>query len=336
MNKPIRLALPSQGRLYKDTLALFQACDLKITQSNPRQYVAQIANLPQIEIWFQRSRDVVRHVRDGVVDLGIGGLDIIGEHGGAETDLAIIHDDLGYSHCTLDLIVPETWTNVNTLSDLSKHAAASPQPLRVVSKFPRLTTQFLQKHHLQNYHLLKADGALEAAPHMGTADFIVDLVETGTTLRENRLKRLEDGRILNSRAVFFGNRHALSHHPETLTIARQILEMFEAHLRAEHQYNIIANVRGQSPTAVAKLLFTQSELGGLQGPTISPVYPAHPSTQAENWYAISLVVQKNHLHTAVQQIRAIGGSGVVVLPALFTFEEVPERWTALKENLGLS
>lgn len=330
----IRLALPSKGRLQTDTVDLLQACDLKVTQKNPRQYIAAIPTLPQVEVWFQRPRDIVRQVREGVVDLGICGYDLLREHGGNRKQIVVVHDNLGFGRCSLQVIVPESWTHVQSLDDLAQEAQnRTDQALRVVTSFPRLTEQFLEKHQVTPFHLVRADGALEAAPYLGTADLLVDLVETGTTLRENRLKQLEQGCILQSQACLFANRRVLRDKPEALGAARQMLEMFEAHLRAEQHYNLIANVRGRSAESVAHLIHTQTDLGGLQGPTIAAVFP--PEGGQGGWFAISIVVRKERLQTAIQQLRAIGGSGVVVSPATFIFEEIPERWTRLQHELTI-
>lgn len=335
MTKKIRLALPSKGRLQQDTLELLAACDMKVSQQNTRQYIAHITAMPQIEIWFQRPADIVRQVRNGDVDLGIAGYDSVVEYRGDQQQLILIHDALDYGHCTLDVVVPEAWMHVNSIADLATYARTFPieNPLRVVSKFERSATRFLDAHGVSPYRHLHADGALEAAPNMHTADFIVDLVQTGLTLQENRLKRLRDGTIVTSQACFFGNRAALQSRPETLAAARLLLERFEAHLRAKQHYNVIANMRGQSANEVAQKLHTQTELGGLQGPTISPVYP--PTAATNGWYAISLVVHKSGLQAAIEQLRAIGGSGVVVLPALFIFDEEPERWKQLQTQLEI-
>jgi len=335
MTEKIRLALPSKGRLQQDTLELLSACDMKVSQQNSRQYIAQIKAMPQIEIWFQRPADIVRQVRNGDVDFGIAGYDSVVEYRGDARQLVIIHDALDYGHCTLEVVVPEQWAHIRSVADLARLAQSAPpgRPLRVVSKFERTTTRFLDARGVTPYRHLHADGALEAAPNMHTADFIVDLVQTGLTLQENRLKRLADGAIVTSQACFFGNRSALHTHPTAPAAARLLLERFEAHLRAKQHYNIIANIRGPSAEAVAQKLHHQTELGGLQGPTISPVYPSSPTENG--WYAISLVVHKSNLQTAIEQLRAIGGSGVVVLPALFIFDEEPTRWKQLKENLKL-
>ncbi len=331
----VRLALPSKGRMEDETTALLQSCDLTIKKVNPRQYIAQISELPNLEIWFQRSADIVRKVRDGDADLGIVGFDKVAEYRGVGDDVVVIHNALGYGHCHLSVAVPEGWEDINAVSDLSRLAASrnKNKPLRVVSKYRRQAKAFLERHNIRPYHILHADGALEAAPQMGIADFIIDLVSSGVTLRENRLKEITDGQLLQSQATFIGNRTALTQHPDVLTIAQDMLERFEAHLRAIERSMVIANVRGDSAEEVARKVFSQPELGGLQGPTISPVYLREQTDT--DWFAISIVVHQNRLHQAIKQLRQIGGSGVLVLPLTYIFEEEPPRWQKLLENLKI-
>lgn len=331
----IRLALPSKGRMEEDTREFLQACGLTVNKVNPRQYIAEIVEIPHLEVWFQRSADVVRKVRDGDVDLGIVGYDSVVEYRGATDNVVVIHDALGYSHCYLAVAVPEHWAEVNSVSDLAGLAASrsSQRPLRVVSKYERQTIAFFEQHGIKPYRILHADGALEAAPQMGSADFIVDLVSSGTTLRENRLKQLEGGQLLKSQAVLIGNRTALTSRPEILAVTRQMLERIEAHLRAVEHHTIIANVRGESAEQVAQKVFSQPDLGGLQGPTISRVYLREAADTG--WYAITIVVRKDRLHRSIEQLRSIGGSGVLVLPVTYIFEEEPPRWPKLLDTLGI-
>jgi ATP phosphoribosyltransferase len=292
--------------------------------------------MPHLEVWFQRGADVVRKVRDGDIDFGIIGYDNVAEYQGETDSVVIIHEQLGYGYCYLAVSVPEDWTEVSSVDDLHQVAStkSDSRPLRIVTKFHRQATAFLDKHNIKPYRLLYADGALEASPLMGTADFIVDLVSTGVTLRENRLKQIEGGLILNSQSVFIGNRTALTERPEVLETARTMLERFEAHLRAIEHHNIVANIRGDSPEQVAQKIFSQPDLGGLQGPTISSVY-LRESTDM-NWYAVGIVVHKNKLDEAIQQLRQIGGSGVLVLPITYIFDEEPPRWRGLLEKLNLA
>lgn len=331
----VRLALPSKGRMENETLALLQNCGLSLNKVNPRQYITQIPELPNLEVWFQRSADVVRKVRDGEADLGIVGHDKVAEYSGAHGEVIIIHDALGYGHCRLSVAVPEAWSDINSVKELSSLAESRDRnrPLRVVSKYQRQAKAFLEEHNIKPYHLLHADGALEAAPQMGTADFIVDLVSSGVTLRENRLKEIEDGELLQSQAMFIGNKTALAQRPDALKITKEMLERFEARLRAIEHQTVIANIRGNSAEDVAKKLFSRPELGGLQGPTISRVY-IREATDTK-WYAITIVVRKDKLHQAIEQLRLIGGSGVLVLPVAYIFEEEPLRWQNLLAALNL-
>ena len=331
----IRLALPSKGRMENETLALLRDCGLDVNKINPRQYIAKINEIPNLEVWFQRSADVVRKVRDGDVDLGVVGFDTVVEYRGQADNIVIIHEALNFGHCHLSVAVPEEWIEVNSVSDLAALVATryATRPVRVVSKYERQTGAFLDKHNIKPYRILHADGALEAAPQMGSADFIVDLVSSGVTLRENRLKQIEGGQLLKSQAVFIGNRAALTERPDVLTAAREMLERFEAHLRATEHYTVIANIRGHSPEEVAQKVFAQPTLGGLQGPTISRVY-LRDAADTE-WYAITIVVSKDRLHRAIEQLRAIGGSGVLVLPVTYIFEEEPARWLKLLDTLRI-
>lgn len=331
----IRLALPSKGRMEDETREFLRECGLPVNKVNPRQYIATIAEIPNLEVWFQRSADVVRKVRDGDVDLGIVGYDNVAEYRGSSDSVVIIHDALGYGHCRLSVAVPEEWSDVNSVENLASLATSRGQenrPLRLVSKYQRQTAAFLGKHRVEPYHIFYADGALEAAPHMGTADFIVDLVSSGVTLRENRLKEIEGGEILASQMVFIGNRAALIAPSGALEMAYELLERFEAHLRATEHYTVIANMRGDSPQAVARKVFEQPDLGGLQGPTISRVYLRE---ETNGWHAVSIVVRKDRLRQSIEQIRAIGGSGVLVMPVTYIFEETPWRWRKLLKVLGL-
>ncbi len=320
--------------MEEETKNFLHECGFTVKRLAPRQYVARIPQIPYLEVWLQRSADMVRKVRDGDVDLAIVGLNTVAEFCGETDNLVTIHEDLGYCRCRLGVAVPESWTDINTMADIARLAAErSPdQPLRIVSKYERLATPFLEKHHIQPYRLLYEDGALEASPQMGTADFIIDLVETGVTLRENRLKEIADGKMLDSQAVFIGHRPSLIKRPEVLAAAHEMLERFEAHLRAKGNFSVVANMRGTSPEEVAKKVFSQPDLGGLQGPTISSVYLREASET--NWYAISIVVRQDHLYRVIEQLRQIGGSGVLVLPIMYIFDEEPPRWQKLLAELA--
>lgn len=327
----IRLALPSKGRLEGETLEFLEGCGLRVNKTNPRQYSASIPALPAVHVLFQRSADIPRSVAAGDMDLGITGYDSVVEAlGDAQDDVVVIHDALGYGACSLVVAVPDAWDDVDSLPTLAARARTA-GGLRVATKHTRSVERFFAAHGVESIRVVAADGALEAAPAVGYADFIADITSTGTTLRDNRLKPLPDGTIADSQAILIGNRRALESRDEVLAVTRPLLEYVEAHLRASGQYLVFANMRGETKEEVARRVFDQTDIGGLQGPTISPVVTR---SEEGGWWAMNIVVSSGRLFSAIQQIRAIGGSGVVVTPLTYIFEEHPARYQQLLAALG--
>jgi len=326
MTQPtIRLSLPSKGRLEIDSLDFLAACGLSVHKPNPRQYEAEVPSLPELGIIFQRPGDIVVSVRQGSVDFGITGIDVLEEKRGENGDIIVLHDTLGYGECFLNLAVPEAWEDVKDISSLKKYAGTFDKPLRVATKFPVLTERFLTKHNIP-HTLIYAEGTLETAPTIGYADMISDLVSSGQTLKDNRLRALPDGLIQPSQAALIANRKNLKEKPEILEMARRLLEYIEAHLRAEENLLVIANMRGSSPEAIAEKLFTQTSVGGLQGPTISPIVTREAD---QGWHSVSIIVRRDHLPQAITELRSIGGSGIIVSSVKYIFEEEPPRYKAM-------
>ncbi|GFQ04517.1 ATP phosphoribosyltransferase 1 chloroplastic [Phtheirospermum japonicum] len=334
----VRLGLPSKGRMATDTLDLLKDCQLSVRQTNPRQYVAEIPQISNLEVWFQRPKDVVRKLVSGDLDLGIVGLDTVMEYGQGDGDLIIVHDALDYGDCHLSLAIPKygIFENINSLNELAKMPQWTPErPLRVATGFTYLGPKFMKENGLNYVTFSVADGALEAAPAMGIADAIVDLVSSGTTLKENNLKEIEGGVILESQAVLVASRKSLIQRKGVLDITHEMLERLEAHLKAVGQFTVTANMRGSSAKEVAERVLSQPSLSGLQGPTVSPVFCNGNGSTAADYYAIVICVPKQALYKSVQQLRMIGGSGVLISPLTYIFDEETPRWRQLLSNLGL-
>ncbi|XP_017971191.1 PREDICTED: ATP phosphoribosyltransferase 2, chloroplastic isoform X3 [Theobroma cacao] len=305
----IRLGLPSKGRIAADTLDLLKDCQLSVKQVNPRQYVAQIPQLSNLGVWFQRPKDIVRKLLSGDLDLGIVGLDTVSEYGQqGNEDLIIVHDALEYGDCHLSLAIPKygIFENINSLKELARMPQWTVEkPLRVATGFTYLGPKFMKENGLKHVIFSTADGALEAAPAMGIADAILDLVSSGTTLRENNLKEIEGGVVLESQAVLVASRKALIQRKGALDTTHEILERFEAHLRAIGQFMVTANMRGSSAEEVAERILSQPSLAGLQGPTVSPVFSKRDGKAVADCYATVICVPKKALYKSVQQLRAV-------------------------------
>ena len=324
-DRKIRISLPSKGSLGDKSKELLANVGFRVYSPNPRQYKATIPRFPEVEVIFQRPGDIVHSVRDGSVDFGITGRDIFLEKKGANGKILELHKSLGFANCTLNVITPKSWSEIGSVSDLPKMMDELGRPLKIASKFPNLTKEFFDGRDALDFELIAAEGALEIAPTVGYADLIVDIVSSGTTLRDNQLKMLEGGELLRSQACLIANKARLRENDAVQEIAVQLLEVLSAYLRADEKLAIFANIRGESAEDVAEKIFSQKVIGGLQGPTISQVI----TRDRENWYAVHLIVSKSTLHDAVLELRSVGGSGVVVSDVNYIFEEEPEELSAM-------
>lgn len=319
--RKIRIALPSKGLLTEGSKQLLADVGFPVYNPNPRQYIALIQLLPEVEVIFQRPGDIVISVRDGSIDFGITGRDIYLEKRDSNGRILELHSQLGFAKCTLNVIVPDNWQTIETITDLKEFQTNLGRPLKVATKFPKLAKEFFYSESEIPIEVIQAEGALETAPTVGYADLIVDLVSTGTTLRDNRLRKLSDGKILDAEACLIANRERLSTNSQTLQIATLLLEMIGAHLRGKQNLAVFANVRAKSEEEISQKIFDQDVIGGLQGPTISRIL----TRDQDNFFAIHIVVKKEELHKAIGELRKIGGSGVVVSPVNFIFEEQPKE-----------
>ena len=321
--------------MAEDTLQLLKDCQLNVVKPNPRQYVAEISQLPNVEVWFQRATDVVRKLTYGDVDIGFVGHDMVAEIGDDNEELLMIHDSLGYGKCHLALGVPATgkFSSINSVEDLKNMGWSEEKPLRVVTGYHNIARKYFLRIGMPESHveLLSAVGALEAAPAMGCADIILDLVSTGVTLRENNLKELEGGQIMTSEGTLVVNRTSLLNRPGMLELVHELLERLEAHLVAQSYYSVIVNMAGSDADEIAARL-NGSGLGGLSGPTVSTVYP---QGKDGGLFAAVICVPKKELYDAVKKLRKMGGSGVLVQPMTYIFDEEPARWRKLTADLGI-
>ncbi|URD83483.1 ATP phosphoribosyltransferase [Musa troglodytarum] len=335
--KVVRLGLPSKGRMADETLSLLKNCQLSVRQLNPRQYVADIPQLSNLEVWFQRPKDIVFKIQSGDLDLGIVGFDTVCECGQGNDDLIVVHEALGFGACRLSIAIPKygIFENVNSLGELAKMPQwTKDQPLRIETGFSYLGNKFFKEKGFEHVRFQRSEGALEAYPAMGTTDAILDLVSSGTTLRENNLKEIEGGVVLESQAVLVASRRSLNMRKGALEITHEMLERLEAHLRAIGVVTVVANMRGNSAEEVAERVLSQPSLSGLQGPTISPVFRSRDGKVVVDFFAIVICVPQRELYKSVQQLRSIGGSGVLVSDLTYIFEEETPRWRRLLSELG--
>lgn len=336
MTDAVTIGLPSKGAIADPTLNFLSECGLKVNKPNPRQYTGSIPAIPGMDVLFQRVKDVVYKVADGTAQLGITGLDVVREH--PHEDLIVIHPALSYGHCQLIVAVPEAWVDVENMVDLVDVALDfrefGGRNLRVATTYTYLARQFLHAQGIHHFTLVAAEGAIEAAPTIGYADIIIDLTQTGTTLRENHLKPLADAVIVDSQACLIGNLRALRARPEVLETTRLLLEYIDAALQGRGYNQLTINICGGSAEAIAEKITANPLTRGLLGPTIAPIYSASSATDTQ-WYTVTLIIPNKHLLAAVEHLRSIGGTHVSAVPVRYVFQDESETFTRLRGQIGI-
>ena len=324
----MRIALPSDGELYESTLAFMRACGLTVSRPNSRRYTGSVPAIPGVEVLFQRTADVTQKVEEGSAELGVTGLDRVLEYRNDEKRASVLIKDLEYGRCEFVMAVPDSWMDVSSLSDLADLALEFRQEgkqLRIATKYPRLLRGYLYERGINYFTLVPASGAMEAAPAAGYADLIADLTVTGVTLRENRLKTLDEGTILASQSCLIANTVSLSGSGEALALARSIIELMEGHLRAEPYYRVTANVRASSAEEVSLTVLARPDLAGLRGPTVARVY----NVEEQDWYNVSLLIKKDRLLEAVDHLRDCGAIDVAASQLSYLFDGHSEAYQTL-------
>lgn len=208
----VTLAIPSKGRLKEQALDILARAGLAVSlPDDERKYRARIAGRSDIEVAFLSASEIAGEIGQGSVDLGITGEDLLRENLSDWSDKAEILARLGFGNADVVVAVPDIWFDVDTMADLDDVAGDFRQRhgrrLRIATKYWRLTQQFFSgKHGIQVYRIVESLGATEGAPAAGSADVIVDITTTGSTLRANHLKILSDGVILRSQACLVASR----------------------------------------------------------------------------------------------------------------------------------
>ena len=208
----LTLAIPSKGRLKEQALEVLARAGLAVRlPQDERRYSARVDGRDDIDVAFLSASEIAGEIGQGAVDLGITGEDLLRENVADWEARAEISARLGFGHADVVVAVPDIWLDVDTMADLDDVAADFRQRhgrrLRIATKYWRLTQQFFTaKHGIQVYRIVESLGATEGAPAAGSADIIVDITSSGSTLRANRLKVLADGVVLSSQACLVASR----------------------------------------------------------------------------------------------------------------------------------
>ena len=185
MNRPLRIAL-TKGRLEKDTVGLFEKMgfDCTAVREKGRKLILPVDG-GRIEVVLAKANDVITYVEHGVCDMGVVGKDTIMEMQGKFYELA----DLGFGRCKFALATKK-----------GNKFYGGYGVKTIATKYPNITRSFFESKGM-DVEIVKIEGAVELAPLLELSDGRVDIVETGTTLKENGLEVIEDIVPISARLI---------------------------------------------------------------------------------------------------------------------------------------
>jgi ATP phosphoribosyltransferase len=276
----LKLAIQKSGRLHDDSIKLLKECGIEIS-NGVNKLKAEASNFP-LEVFFLRDDDIPQYVEDGVADIGFVGENVVYEK---EKKVDIV-DKLGYGKCRLSIAVRkgEEYTGACFL-----------EGKKIATSYPVLVKNFLkeQKVHAEIHEI---SGSVEIAPGIGLADAICDLVSSGSTLFMNGL--IETEIILQSQAVLIKNKN--------LTVAQQqlldkIIFRIGAVKKAKNNKYILLNAPNKNLKEIIGLL------PGMRSPTVLPL-------AEEGWSSVHSVLNENKFWDIIEQLKAAGAQGILVVP----------------------
>ncbi len=279
MNK-IKIAIQKSGRLNDDSLKLLKDCGISIDNGKD-QLKASASNFP-MEVLYLRNGDIPQYLRDGVVDIAIIGENVLIEKG---EDINIA-ERLGFSKCRVSIAVPKevVYTSIQDLDGM-----------RIATSYPNTVRNYFKKFNINpDIHLI--NGSVEIAPNIGLADAICDIVSSGSTLFKNNLKEVE--KMLTSEAVLAVSPTISSENQEILD---KLQFRIQAALKGRKSKYILMNAPNNKVASIIKLL------PGMRSPTVLPL-------AEEGWSSIHTVVEKDSFWEVVDELKANGAEGLLVVP----------------------
>ena len=210
----INIGIPSKGRLRNDILKIFKKNKLNlISERGERDLLGSIKNIKKVKILYLHAREIVERLGDGSLDLGFSGYDLLKESEIITQKKINVIKKYNFGKANLVIAVPDPWIDVQTVADLEEIAFEfkdkKKKRLRVATKYPNLTREFLFSKGVTQFKIVGSLGATEAYPFTGSSEIITDITSTGETLSANNLRVLKDGLILKSEACMMRSKSAL-------------------------------------------------------------------------------------------------------------------------------
>ena len=323
MSAPFVIAVPAKGRLQENAESFFARAGLELVKPRgARDYRGAIADLPGIEVAYLSAAEIVELLAQGAVHFGLTGEDLVREKiPDADREVVFI-DALGFGHANVVVAVPQAWIDVLSMADLDDVATAfrlkHERKMRVATKYVNLTRNFFSAHGVTDYRIVESSGATEAAPAAGTAELIVDITTTGTTLAANGLKVIEDGVILRSQANLVAARSA-----DWSSAARDSARIVLDRIAAQTRARAFREVRTRFAGCDAALLAEARERFGVETPFGGPTSSG----------MITLHCPPKHVHELAMLLREKGAENVSVAGLEYVFSRANGLYAKLEAGL---
>jgi len=201
----INIGIPSKGRLRKDVLKIFKNKKMNlISERGERDLFGSIKKLPNAKIIYLHAREIIERLADGSLDIGFSGYDLLKESEINIQKKISVQKKFNFGKANLVVAIPDEWIDVQTIADLEEidfyFKDKKNKRLRVATKYPNLTREFLFSKGVTQFKLVNSLGATEIYPFTGSSEIITDITSSGETLKANNLRVLKDGEILKSQA----------------------------------------------------------------------------------------------------------------------------------------
>lgn len=276
----LKIAVQKSGRLSENSKKLLEECGIKF--SNGISVLKTKARNFPVELLFLRDDDIPQYVEQQVADIGILGENMVFEK---NKDVDII-EQLGFAQCRLSLAIPkeEKYTGVKYFMNK-----------KIATSYPHTLTSFLKNNNLKA-EIEEISGSVEIAPGIGLADAVCDIVSSGSTLLTNGLREVET--IFKSQAVIIASKNLDN---DKKDILERLLFRIRAVKNSKENKYILLNAPQESLKKICDIL------PGMKSPTVLPLVE-------KGWYSLHSVVKEDEFWERIDQLKAAGAEGILVIP----------------------
>ncbi|MFI3259031.1 MAG: ATP phosphoribosyltransferase [Rikenellaceae bacterium] len=275
----LRIAIQAKGRLNEQCVSMLREAGIGVVESK-RKLISKAEGFP-LEVLYLRDDDIPQAVAMGVADLGIVGQNETAEKGFEVEEIL----PLGFGGCRISLAVSKS---------VDYHGLEYFEGKRVATSYPRILQNFFDEKGI-NAEIHTIEGSVEVAPAVGMADAIFDIVSSGGTLVSNGLVEVE--KIFFSEAVLIANNELSD---EKRAILEQLKFRLTTILESRNMKYVLMNLPVEKIEEATKLL------PGMRSPTVLPL-------AQEGWCSIHTVLNEKTLWASVEQLKALGAEGILVL-----------------------